>query len=228
MSSWKRDFGSGIVLLGPILISIFVLYYIYGLVESHTPGIILNANLLEPVLPNTSEHVREQVAGFLRVILFLTSFSLVVISVGYLMRTTAGDLIENVIDDFINRIPGLRLVYNASKTATETAFGEGESLQEPVKVETWDGLRMTAFKTGKQTDDGRELVFIPTSPNITTGFVVEVAPSDITELNETVEEALTRVVSAGFGDANHSSETDGVTIEVISEVRDSKRSNKNQ
>lgn len=228
MSSWKRDFGSGIVILGPILITLFALYYVYGFIANYTPGIILNANSLEPILPNTSEQVREQIAGFLRVILFLTSFSVVVISVGYFMRTTAGDLMENVIDDFINHIPGLRLVYNASKTATETAFGDGQSLQEPVKVETWDGLRMTAFKTGKQTDDGRELVFIPTSPNITTGFVVEVAPSDVTELDETVEEALTRVVSAGFGDANHSLEADGVTIDVINEVKDSEKTNKSQ
>jgi len=79
------------------------------------------------------------------------------------------------------------------------AGGSGE-FQKPVKLETWDGLRMTAFKTGKKTSDGRELVFIPTSPNITTGFVVEVEPEKLEETGESSEDALTRVLSAGFGE----------------------------
>ena len=48
---------------------------------------------------------------------------------------------------------------------------------------------MTAFKTGKVTEDGREVLFLPTSPNITTGFVIEVESSRITELDEDVEDA---------------------------------------
>ena len=52
-------------------------------------------------------------------------------------------------------------------------------------------------------------MFLPTAPNITTGFVIEVDPDDITETDERVEEALTRVLSAGFGDQDT-----GVPIDV--------------
>jgi len=86
--------------------------------------------------------------------------------------------------------------------AVETAVGSTDELQAPVKLETWDGLRMTAFKTGKTTSDGRELLFLPTAPNITTGFVVEVDPDRYEETGESVEDALTRVLSAGFGDTD--------------------------
>ena len=136
----------------------------------------------------------------LRVAVTLVVFVLLVFAIGYLMRTALGGVLEGVLDDIVNQIPGLRVVYNASKMAVETAVGGTDELQAPVKVETWDGLRMTAFKTGKTTDDGRELLFLPTAPNITTGFVVEVEPDRYEETDETVEDALTRVLSAGFGD----------------------------
>jgi uncharacterized membrane protein len=136
-------------------------------------------------------------------------FVLLVFSAGYLMRTTAGRVLEGVIDDTINRVPVLRVLYNASKLAVETALTGTDELQTPVKIEPWPGMRMTAFKTGKQTADGRETVFLPTAPNITTGFVIEVDPDDITETDERVEEALTRVLSAGFGDQDT-----GVPIDV--------------
>ena len=59
---------------------------------------------------------------------------------------------------------------------------------------------MTAFKTGKTTQDGREVLFLPTAPNITTGFVVEVESDRYTEIDESVEDSLTRILSAGFGE----------------------------
>jgi uncharacterized membrane protein len=121
------------------------------------------------------------------------------------MRTALGSLLERALDDLMNRLPGLRVVYNASKMAVETALGGTDSLQAPVKLETWDGLRMTAFKTGKTTADGKEILFLPTAPNITTGFVIEVEPERFDEVDESVEDALTRILSAGFGDTNEES-----------------------
>jgi uncharacterized membrane protein len=49
---------------------------------------------------------------------------------------------------------------------------------------------------------------MPTAPNITTGFVMEVEPEDLTETNERVEEALTRILSAGFAEDETSAAID--------------------
>jgi uncharacterized membrane protein len=179
MAGWKRDFASGLVVLVPVLVVAFVVSWLYGQLAT------------VPVAVDPPP---------LRVAVTLVVFVLLVFAIGYLMRTALGGLLEGVLDDIVNQIPGLRVVYNASKMAVETAVGGTDELQAPVKVETWDGLRMTAFKTGKRTDDGRELLFLPTAPNITTGFVVEVEPDRYEETGETVEDALTRVLSAGFGD----------------------------
>ncbi|MFC4988552.1 MULTISPECIES: DUF502 domain-containing protein [Saliphagus] len=219
MSSWKRDFASGLVVLGPILVSLYLLFWLYGFVAGFTPAVILDAEALQWLVPGSGDQAaqtRRQLAQFVRVTTVLVVFAALTLSIGYLMRTTVGGLAERMVDDVANRVPGLRVVYNASKMAAETAFGEQDSLQEPVKLEVWEGLRMTAFRTGKTTDDDREVLFLPTSPNITTGYVIEVEPDRLMEIDEDVEDALTRILSAGFGDADrHGGMDAGVPIDVV-------------
>jgi uncharacterized membrane protein len=204
MSTWKRDVTSGLIILVPIIVTLYVVLWIYSAI-ANVPilGAIVNQDALPPVMLGNDVLVgAAAVAELVRFVITLVTFALLVLSIGYLMRTALGDVFEKAVDDLINRIPGLRIVYNASKMAVETAVTGGGELQAPVKLETWNGLRMTAFKTGRQTSDGREVVFLPTSPNITTGYVIEVDPDDITETDERVEDALTRVLSAGFGDTD--------------------------
>ena len=179
MAAWKRDFASGLIILAPLLVTIYILWWLYGQIAK---------------IPINIESTP------LRVALTVVVFVLLVFAIGYLMRTTVGVVVEGIIDDVMNRLPGLRVVYNASKMAVETALGGTDELQAPVKIETWTGHRMTAFKTGKRTEDGRELLFLPTAPNITTGFVIEVEPGEYEETGESVEDALTRILSAGFGE----------------------------
>jgi uncharacterized membrane protein len=188
MSSWRRDFASGLIILVPILVILFVLNYLYTSIV----GLPLIRRLTEPF-------------GFF---IAVTVFMMLVFSIGYLMRTTAGRLFESYLDAAMNSVPLIRILYNASKLAVETALSGTEDLQKPVKIETWKGMRMTGFKTGKTTEDDREVLFLPTAPNITTGFVIEVDPDDITEVDESVEQALTRTLSAGFAEDTRKEEVD--------------------
>ena len=209
-SSWKRDIASGLIIIVPLLVVIYVLSVIYQAIAS--------IPFLETVLPDktiASNPVLDSVLPdgaivALRVGIVLVLFAMLVLSVGYLMRTTLGDLLETALDKLMNQVPGLRVVYNASKMAVETALSGPEELQRPVKLEVWDGMRMTAFKTGKTTPDGRDVLFLPTAPNITTGYVVEVHGDRYVEVDESVEEALTRILSAGFGENQEA----GIAIDV--------------
>jgi uncharacterized membrane protein len=183
MTSWKRDFGSGLIVLVPLLVTFYVIYWLFSFLAEFA---LLATNVDDPVLA---------------VALAVVVFVLLVFSVGYLMRTAVGGIVEAVIDDVMNRLPLLRVVYNASKMAVETVLAGGtDEFQEPVKVEPWEGMRLTAFKTGKTAEDGREVVFMPTAPNITSGFVMEVESEDVIKTSESTEDALTRVLSAGFGE----------------------------
>jgi uncharacterized membrane protein len=191
MSTWKRDAASGLIVLVPVLVIVLIANWLFTR--------IAELPLVERITPI-----------WLRVVIALVVFVSLVFAVGYLMRTTVGRLFESYLDAAMNRVPLVRVLYNASKLAVETALTGTEDLQTPVRLETWPGIRMTAFKTGKRTDDGREVLFLPTAPNITTGFVMEVDPADIEETDERVEEALTRILSAGFAEESDP----GVRIDV--------------
>mgnify|MGYP003852091123 FL=1 len=183
------------MVLAPILVILFVLNWLYSQLSDL------------PVIRD----IEPRIFG---VLVAIVVFVMLVLSVGYLMRTTAGRLFESWLDAAMNRVPLFRILYNASKLAVETALTGTDDLQKPVRLEPWNGMRMTGFKTGKTTNDGRDVVFMPTAPNITTGFVLEVAPEDYTETDESVEEALTRILSAGFAEE----EMNGVNIAVTEET----------
>ena len=210
-SSWKRDIASGLIILVPLLITVYVVAVIYQTL-ANIP--YLNT-ALSKALAN-SPYLNKELSGLdtvVQVAVVLALFTLLVLSVGYLMRTALGDVLEAALDSLVNQVPGLRVIYNASKMAVETAVSGTEDLQTPVKIEVWDGMRMTAFKTGKRTDDGRDVLFLPTAPNITTGYVVEVESDRYTEVDESVEDALTRILSAGFGE----NRDPGIAIDVSEE-----------
>ncbi|GAB7013957.1 DUF502 domain-containing protein [Halolamina salina] len=199
MTRWKRDFASGLIVVLPVVVLLLVLRWLIG----HLLGLPLNVppNRIPVGLVPRPISV-EAAAMALELGLTLGLFLSVTLAAGYLMRTQMGRIAEGLFDDVVNRVPGVRVLYNASKLAVETAVSGASELQQPVKLEPWDGMRMTAFKTGQTTDDGRDVLFLPTAPNITTGFVVEVEPDDYEETDENVEQALTRVLSAGFGESN--------------------------
>ena len=204
--AWKRDAASGLVVLLPILVTLWVVTWLYRA--------IANVPFLQTVIDPGLFGGDAALAELARVVLTLLVFGALVFSIGYLMRTALGTILEEAIDDFMNQVPGLRVIYNASKMAVETTLSGASELQTPVKVEIWQGMRLTAFKTGKRTEDGREVLFMPTAPNITTGFVMEVEPADLIETDESVEDALTRILSAGFGESRR----DGIPIDVLEDL----------
>lgn len=186
MTSLKRDAASGLIVVAPLVISFFALLILFRAIV----GLPLVATI-EP--------------GFLRVPLVIVVFVTVVLAVGYLMRTSVGIAIAELISWVANRIPLLRVVFNGSRIAVETVLAQSDTVVEPVRIDSWRGLQVTAFSTGHHTSDGRLICFLPTAPNITTGYVIEVEEEDVRRTGEGVEGALTRILSAGFGDGDRES-----------------------
>jgi uncharacterized membrane protein len=197
-ASLKRNVVSGVVFLTPVAVSAYVVYWIYQRIAG-IPGI---RYLRVTDSPAVNELIQ---VGFAVVVI-----AVVLAVVGYVVRTAVGDIVKNELDRLAGQIPVVRVVYNATKMGVETIMGSSaEEFDRPVKIEV-AGLRITGFKTGNTTEDGREVVFFPTSPNITSGYVVDVEPERLERTDETTEEALTRVLSAGFG-----MESDGDVREML-------------
>ncbi|WP_049928880.1 DUF502 domain-containing protein [Halopiger goleimassiliensis] len=213
MSSWQRDFSRGLIVLAPILVSGYLCYVLYGFIDGFTPNALGLEWLLESVIEN--ETVRARLLALLRVALSVGVFLGLLYVAGAVVRTALGTVVERAIDTSANALPGLRVVYNASKTAAETAVNEQTELRQPVKLEVWDDIRLTAFQTGHSTENGNTLYFVPTSPNVTSGFLVEADPDEVIHLDESFDKALGRVLSGGFGTGAGTDRDDGSSIGIV-------------
>src|SRR6056297_683042 len=96
MASWKRVFASGLILIGPILVTLYVVYRAYAIVAGLTPTAVVDAQALQGLIGHESS--RAVVAHVLRLSISLTVFVLVTIVIGTLTRTTVGDLFARGVD----------------------------------------------------------------------------------------------------------------------------------
>jgi uncharacterized membrane protein len=117
-----------------------------------------------------------------------------------------GKKLVNWWDGLLNRIPVVRSVYAAVKQVSDTLFSDkGNAFRKALLIQ-WprEGLWTVAFLTGKpghsvgqQLGDGYISVYVPTTPNPTSGYMMLVREADCRPLDMSVDEALTYVISMG-------------------------------
>lgn len=186
----KAPAAEGLIVLLPMVIVGVVIAWLFDKIELIPYNGLLNL---------TNYYVLNQ---SIKLAALLTAGTLLAAFTGKVVRTESGFKVEKMIDKAIGRIPFLGGIYRITKVTTETIIDGPEELSKPVKLEIGD-IKMTAFKTGNRTEDGREILFLPTAPNITSGLILEVKPEEIIETDESAEKALTRTLSAGFGQSQN-------------------------
>lgn len=184
----KKPATAGIIVLAPLLITLFVMDWILDKV-SKIPFIDV-FNLTPYVFVN----------DVIKLVFIISFGAFLATIVGRFVRTEIGFEAEKLLDNIMEKIPFLGSIYEISKVTADTVFNGAEEFSDPVKLD-FSGMMVTAYRTGNKGEDGREVLFVPTSPNVTTGFVVEVPEEDIIQTDDTPREALTRTLSAGFGDS---------------------------
>ena len=129
------------------------------------------------------------------ILIFVGSFSLFAY-VGY--RVSIGrSLIIGVIDHIINRIPFLNTVYRVTKKVVNMVSGhEQKEAREVVYIEyPKEGLWVPAYVTNKEKD--MYILFVPTSPNPTSGFTIIVHESKVIKSEMNIEQATSFIISVG-------------------------------
>lgn len=131
---------------------------------------------------------------------------LVVLATGVVVANLVGSRLVNAWEDLLARIPLVRSIYSAVKQITETVFSsQGKSFRKVVLVEyPRRDLWTLAFITGEPYPDfeeviGRDLVnlYVPTTPNPTSGFFLMVPREDVIELDIPVDLGLKMILSTG-------------------------------
>ena len=193
MVALRKWLFSGLLVMVPVVITAWVLSWVVGALDQ-TLAILPEAwqpdRLLGFHLP-----------GF-GVVLTLV----VLLVVGALARNFAGRRLMAMGDALVGRIPVVRSIYSSVKQVSDTLFSEsGNAFRTAVLVQ-WprDGMWTVAFVTGSPSGevagylrDEFVSVYVPTTPNPTSGYFVLMRKSDCIELEMSIDEALKYIVSMG-------------------------------
>jgi uncharacterized membrane protein len=193
MSALRKWLFTGLLVVVPGVITVWVLRSVVGLLDQTLQ-----------ILP-TNWHP-DQILG-LHIPGFGVVLTLVILLVvGAIASNFAGRKLVQLGDAIVGRIPVVRSIYSSVKQVSDTLFSEsGNAFRKAVLVQ-WprDGLWTVAFVTGSPSGevaaylrDEFVSVYVPTTPNPTSGYFVMVRKSDCIELDMSVDAALKYIVSMG-------------------------------
>lgn len=188
----RRYFIAGLLVLLPIWITLLIIKFVVDIVDQSL------SLLPTQYQPDNLLHVHIPGLGLIFTILL-------VLIVGMLVTNIIGRRILIWWEAILVRIPLVRSIYGAVKQITQAIFSStGESFRKVLLVEyPRKGMWSIAFQTGANFSvangdyDKLVTVFIPTTPNPTSGFLLMLPRQDIIELNMSIDEALKYVVSLG-------------------------------
>tara|TARA_B100000963_G_scaffold72164_1_gene60292 strand:- start:8823 stop:9440 length:618 start_codon:yes stop_codon:yes gene_type:complete len=185
----RNYFITGVVVLIPIGITLYLTKFFIGISSKIIPQNINPNNYLPYAIPGLE---------------ILISVIIITI-VGGLSLSFLGKKILKLIDDLFKRIPFLRTIYSAILQMTETFSNSKNDKKSVVLVEyPRKGVWAVGFATKENkgemaTKTNQKLisVFVPTTPNPTSGFLLMFPLSEVIYLDMTFEEASKFIVSAG-------------------------------
>jgi len=188
-NSIKNTFLTGLALLMPIVITIWILSFLFGFLDNFI------GRFIYPI-------IGRQVWGLGTVLTITLIFSL-----GYLTRNIVGTSILDYLEGLFKRLPLIKNIYSSTKQIVDAFFMGGgmSSFKKVIMIEyPRKGIYTIGFMTRENISGvinvGKDLssVFIPTTPNPTSGFFLMVPREDITILNISVEDGIKLIVSAGM------------------------------
>lgn len=196
LQRFRNNFLTGIVIVAPVVLTIWVVWAVVNFVDARVLPLV-------PSFYNPATYLGRNVFGF-GVVVFVIFTALV----GALTKGLFGRQIIRWGEGLFDRTPVVRSIYNGLKQLVETVLSQSNSsfkqaclLEYPRK-----GLWAVAFVATdtygevpqKAGEPDMVSVFLPTTPNPTSGFLLFVPRRDVVLLDMSVEEAAKLVISAGL------------------------------
>ena len=191
----KKYFLTGLLVVVPITMTLLVLRWLFRFINS------LLINILPEVLRP------EALYGIPVPGISLVATLLLILLIGVLAANIFGRSLVTFSEKLVDRIPYVKGVYTLFKQVSDTilkrdhgAFRKVVLIEYPRK-----GIWSVAFVTGKSSGEVQRVtaenlvnVFVPTTPNPTSGFYILVPEDDLIVLKMTVEEAFKLIISGGM------------------------------
>jgi len=193
----RNSFLTGLVVIAPISVTAWLVWTVVGWIDS----------VVLPFVPSTyrpEQYIGIDIRG-LGVIFFLF-FTVIV---GWVAKGLIGRSLLGWAEGLVERMPVVRTVYAGLKQIAETVFAQSETnfdracLIEFPRKGVWAMAFISTRAKGEiqaaiPRDDQLVSVFMPTTPNPTSGFLLFVPRADVIELEMKVEDAAKLVISAGL------------------------------
>lgn len=211
LTGLRNNFIAGLVVIAPIGLTLWLIWTVVGWVDSvvwpFVPDAYHPEELINRVMGRTSaadeNWITVNVRGIGVVIFFV--FTIVV---GWMGKGLIGRSFLRWGEGLVGRMPVVRSIYNGVKQIAETVFAQTETsfdraclIEYPRKGIWAIGFVSTGTK-GELVDKvgigDMTSVFLPTTPNPTSGFLLFFPTKDIIELDMSVEDAAKLVISAGL------------------------------
>lgn len=197
----RAYFFAGVLVTMPLAITFLVAWWFIGVVDDY----------IVPMIPDgwNPDHYLKETVGLeiglpgLGLVVLLIAITLI----GALTAGFVGRMLLNIGERILARMPVIRSVYSAIKQILETVLKQqSKAFRQAVLVEyPRRGIWAIGFITGSTEGEVQNLtkqevvnVFLPTTPNPTSGFLLFIPSKDIVVLDMSVEEAVKMVISGGI------------------------------
>ncbi len=196
LAALRSSFLTGLVVIAPIGLTVWLFWTLTGWIDSWVMPLI-------PMRWQPENYIGINLRG-VGVIVFL----IFTVIIGWLAKGLIGRSLIRWGESLVDRMPVVRSVYNGLKQIAETVLSQSEAkfdraclIEYPRK-----GLWGIGFVSGRakgeigrlDTEDELMAVFLPTTPNPTSGFLLYVPKRDVVFLEMTVEDAAKLIISAGL------------------------------
>jgi uncharacterized membrane protein len=204
----RSSFLTGLVVVAPVGLTIWLIWTVVGWFDGFVLQVVPNAYQPDRLLQTwlgLDETIQINIRG-IGVVFFLV-FTIIV---GWMAKGLLGRSLIRFAEGLVERTPVVRSIYSGIKQISETIFAQSErSFEKACLIEyprrgIWAiGFISTTAKgeIAKSTGhSGEELlsIFVPTTPNPTSGFLLFIPANDVIELDMSVEDSAKLVISAGL------------------------------
>lgn len=190
----------GFFTVAPLWVTWLVFDFLLGLLAAMgTPFLHGVARVVMPLSPMLADWLRD--SGFQRFIAVLLTLA-VLYGIGAFASLVLGKKLLEAFESMISRLPLVQTIYGGTKRFLQSMRKPPVSGQRVVLISfPTPGMRAVGLvtKVMKDADNGRELaaVYVPTSPNPTSGYIEIVPLDEVVQTDWTIEEAMSFVMTGG-------------------------------
>ena len=200
VTGFRRYLVAGLLIWVPLAATVFIFSLLLGLMNR------VLALLPTRYQPQSWEWWPDWIPGQIPAIVGAFLAIVILLITGFLGANLLGRRLVHTYERILDRIPLVRSVYGAVKHFAEIVFAEdGTSFKKVLLIEyPRQGLYSMCFLTSenprevqRRTSDDVVTVFLPTTPNPTSGFMLFVPRKDVIELDMPIDDALKMIISLG-------------------------------